>query len=361
MYNQIIHRNLKNMQVLADRMACDLYPHFKTHKSLWIAREQMKCGASGITCATLEEAEVLASGGIKDIILAYPVIDTKKMHRLLNISQYSNVDIVIESLSALKRLAGFLRARGNPGIGFYVEIDTGLGRLGLHPEGAARIILKMMKIKDGLSFRGILSHAGHAYSSSGKEEVVSIAADEVAEMINVKEQLSDYGFDDVQISVGCTPTILSGQDLSGVSNIRPGNYVFNDAIQVGLGVCGPQDCALRVISEVISVKKDRLIIDAGSKSLGLDKGAHSNEICKGHGIIVRKPGSSESIEGLFIERLSEEHGIIRRRGASGIKEGDIIEIIPNHSCYVTNLFSNIYVIDQNSLEVLHTVDVDARR
>jgi len=185
---------------------------------------------------------------------------------------------------------------------------------------------------------GLLTHAGHAYGAVNNEEREYIGTMEGAMMVDYAARIRRNGFAVSTVSVGSTPTAPFCAAVRGVTELRAGNYIFNDMTQISLGVAKLTDCALTVLATVISTSaKDRVIIDAGSKALALDKGAHGKNNIIGHGLIIGKKDR--------ITRLSEEHGIIDNpKGKYRI--GEKIRIIPNHACPVMNLFDYVYLVDK---------------
>lgn len=283
----------------------------------------------------------------------------KNFQRFLNIYEYSKIIPVFDCYHSLKKFDEYLELRTIEKVDFFLEIDTGLHRLGVHPEYALKIIEKILKNLKILKIKGILSHAGHSYSAKNIDHIKKIAKDELNIMKKIKKQVKEKLNIELEISIGSTPTLCSGISFEGADNIRPGNYVYNDAIGVALGYAEAKDCGLRVVSRVISKHGNRIVIDAGSKALGLDKGAHSSELLDSYGLILKRPGTDEIVNEAKIERLSEEHGIIINHSEKQFKPGDIIEIIPNHSCFVANLFDYMYLINNNG-NVISKLKIEGR-
>jgi len=338
----ILMKNIKSMALLAKDAGIKLRPHIKAHKCKEIALLQIAQGACGVTAAKIGEAEVMFEAGIKDILLAYQLINPEKIERLINlIKKGAQITCLIDNLKQAQELNS-AAMENNLHIDIYVEVDSGLGRTGLKPEEVVDFV-KELKEYGALNFTGILTHAGQVYGAV-KERVPVIGLEEGLIMEKVAGELEKSGFNDFVVSVGATPTVKYSAYNPKVTEIRPGNYVFNDAIQVGLGVASPEDCSLKVVASVISKPApDRIVIDAGSKTLALDKGAHGTEVVRGFGIIMGYPD-------LILERLSEEHGIIKITGkAKQPKLGEKLVIIPNHACPVVNLADEIMVVEGGEL------------
>ncbi len=359
-YEEIINNNISKMQIIADNFNNNLFPHFKTHKSVYMAEKQIKAGASGITVATLEEAEVLVKAGIKKIIIAYPVVGSIKYLKLLNLISYADFELTFDSEGQIRKFDEFFSKRTSQKIPFYIKIDVGLNRVGIKLNNSLYIIVdKLVSGLKTLFFTGFLSHSGKVYSCNNIECVKNEAIKEFNIMKEAREKLSASAYKDIKLSLGSTPAIKALAEYPGIDSLRPGNYIYNDGIGIALGVSSPEDCGFRVISQVICKRKDTIIIDAGSKSLGLDRGAHSAELLTGYGFVMKNIGSNEIDDTMQISRLSEEHGIINFTGKNKLNIGDYVEIIPNHSCYVANLKKNFYLVKSVSknLEVVDCLPV----
>ena len=195
-----------------------------------------------------------------------------------------------------------------------------------------------------------MTHAGHVYAVRSADEVPRIGREEGERMASLAERLASAGFPCATVSVGSTPTAPFAAEVAGITEIRPGNYVFHDMTQVALGSAAIEDCALSVLATVISrPDKGRAVIDAGAKSLALDRGAHGTQQLEGYGYL---PSA-----GRWVSRLSEEHGVIAAPAVPW-REGDRVRIIPNHACPVANLFACAWVVEDD--RVLDCWTVDAR-
>lgn len=341
------------MDALSKRLKVRLRPHIKTHKIPEIARRQVNLSNNGIAVSKLGEAEVMIDAGLNDILIANQIIGEKKIKRLNALSERADIIVCADTVTGVEQLRNCFSSSGKL-LKVMIEINTGMNRCGVYKEKDVALLLDTIDKSGNLSFEGFLSHAGNIYGSESIEELKAIAAQEISLMNDISRQWADKGVDVNRVSIGSTPASLYWQQLgesSGgtakplgdITEIRPGNYVFYDNIQVSLGVTGIENCALTVLAAVISLQdKNRLIIDAGSKSLGLDRGAHSKQMTDGYGYIVDCPGA-------VIERLSEEHGIIRMPDNVRFNIGDKLTIIPNHSCSVTNLFNQAYVVEDEAV------------
>lgn len=326
-----LEKNMADMATFAQKAGVSFRPHVKSHKTPEIAWQQMELGAVGITVSKLGEAEVMARAGIKDLFIAYQLVGKQKMLRLQKLMQQSRVSVGIDSLTGASQLNEAGRSLQRP-IPVLIEINSGLNRCGVLPGEETLKLARGLTEMPFLHLEGVFTHAGHVYAAS-PGEVAKIGRQEGESVAKAATLLRTSGIPVHTVSVGSTPTARVAGSFPGVTEIRPGNYVFYDAIQVGLGVASPEQCALSIEATVISRPAEgRAVIDAGSKVFSLDKGAHGQESVQGFGMIVGWPH-------LVLSRLSEEHGIIERVGEGGVLPdvGERLRVIPNHACPVVNL------------------------
>lgn len=345
----ILERNITRMQQLALENGVTLRPHIKTHKMPRLAGIQIEAGADGIAVAKLGEAEVMADAGIKDIQIANQIVGEIKFQRLLDLTRRTHVSVAVDSRENLADLSRFFAAH-NQTLDVLIEIDSGLHRSGIDDIEQVVRLARDIEGAPGVRFVGLMTHAGHAYAAADFDEVAKIGKYEGEFMDEIATALREEGITVDVVSVGSTPTAPYSSAIPGVTELRVGNYIFNDAMQVQLGSATFDDCALTVLSTVISVPAEyRAIIDAGSKALAAERGAHGNAKLSGFGHI---PGKNATLD-----RLSEEHGVILFENESFVI-GERLRIIPNHACSVTNLFDFAYMIDSD--EVTEVVPIAAR-
>lgn len=344
-----MEKNIADIAQFAKEAGVNVRPHIKTHKSIEIAKRQMDAGAVGVTVAKVGEAEVMVAGGIKDILIAYPLSAKAKLERVKRLMDQAKVTVAVDSVEQADLLEECFDQK-NP-LNVWIKVNSGLNRVGVEPNEEVVELAQHVKGLSGLRLDGIFTHAGHSYAASSTEEIEKIAHEEAAAVVTSAELCEAAGIPIPNRSVGSTPTFKIASVVEGITEIRPGNAVFYDMVQVGLGVATREQCALTVLSSVVSVKKDRIVIDAGSKTLALDQGAHGNASIAGHGYVKEHPE-------FVIARLSEEHGVIPVEGTVDVKLNDRLTIIPNHACVVANLFET-YLVHQNG-KVIDEWKVDAR-
>ncbi|MFC5651098.1 alanine racemase [Paenibacillus solisilvae] len=333
----VMERNIERMAALAKEANVKLRPHTKTHKSPFIAAKQLAAGAVGITCAKLGEAEVMADSGIDDILIAFPLIGKVKLERFSRLLSRARIIAALDDIEVAKGIndVGSFHKRKIP---VYVDVDTGLHRMGRSPQESVLHIAQIAKLPY-IEIKGVMSHTGHAYSKSTEEEIKSVAVQDAEMMYETQIGLEKYGIHIEEISIGATATARFINEIPHATEMRPGMYLFNDRYVMDAGGAQEGDCAVRVFATVVARPYiDRIVIDAGSKTLALDLYKHG-----GHGQICNHPN-------LMISKLSEEHGTLLVEGESDLRIGDVIEIIPNHICPVINLADQIYGFRQGELD-----------
>lgn len=316
--------NIARWAAFARQAGVRLRPHGKTHKCVEIARRQLDAGAVGVTLAKIGEAEVMASSGVQDIFLAYEVIGGPKLARLQALARTARIRVGVDSVDGADALDGAAREAGLT-LDVLVEVDTGLGRCGVAPGPALQALATHVARLRGLRMVGIFTYRGY------RPDLEAAGREEGEIMVREADRLRRGGIDIEEISVGSTPTGRSAGRVSGVTEIRPGTYVFNDAMQVRWGSATADECALTVLARVISrPSKDVAILDAGSKVLTAEHGPYSSR-GESHGAIRGYPDCQ-------IDRLWEEHGRVQLTDdARRLEIGDLVEVIPSHVCPTVNL------------------------
>ncbi|UCE83875.1 MAG: D-TA family PLP-dependent enzyme [Deltaproteobacteria bacterium] len=346
----IVGRNLERMQKKADKHSATLRPHIKTHKIPELALMQTRLGALGVTVAKISEAEIMAEAGIDDIFIANQVVTEEKINRLAALAKKVQLSVGMDSIAAARRVSDIFAAAGLE-IDYLIEIDSGLNRCGVSPGRDAVEFYQAINALPSLRFKGIFTHAGQVYGAGSLSEVKKLSLLESRIMAHTALAFGEVGTSPDVVSVGSTPTMKVWQGHESVNEIRPGNYIFHDAIQISLGVATVEECALSVVATVISrPARERAVIDGGSKAFSSDRGAHRKEMASGFGIVLGNKAT--------LERLSEEHGIMSLDPDEDLDVGDRVRIIPNHACAVVNLFDRAYGIRND--EVVEEFKIAAR-
>lgn len=337
---EILVRNIQRMATAAAAAGVHLRPHAKTHKCLEIALMQRKAGAVGLTVAKLGEAEVLLAAGPDSILVANQIVGADKVARLIHLNQRLPVISAVDGVAGARFLNDHA-ATADCILPVAIEVDSGLNRAGVAPGEPALALAREVVRLPHLSLWGLFTHAGHAYAAAGPAEVAGIGRLEGELLTATAALLRAAGIAVANVSAGSTPTALHAARVHGVTEIRPGNYVFHDAMQVALGVATEADCALRVVATVISrPAPERAVLDCGSKTLAMDRGAHGTGALPGHGLVL---GPHRRM----LARLSEEHGVLSLDPTDPLAIGTRLEIIPNHACVVANLTEWLTLVEGN--------------
>jgi D-serine deaminase-like pyridoxal phosphate-dependent protein len=273
----------------------------------------------------------------------------------------ASVSIIVDHLDVARGWSDAMRRAGRT-LDVLVKVDVGFHRCGIDPGGDALGFLQAVASMPGLRLRGLLSHAGHAYLAASETELCEVARSEIETLTAVRDQAMASGLPIDEISVGATPTLrfsASNARQRGLTELRPGNYVYFDRTQVALGSSSLDDCALTVLATVVSKHRDRIILDCGSKTLTSDQARGIARII-GYGAVLAGNGDAPRHvdESLTIERLSEEHATVRVTGSTALEPGDRVQVVPNHSCVVSNLVDAVRLVEGDL--VVDTLPVAAR-
>ncbi len=351
--------NIDRVQKLADAAGAQLRPHAKTHKSPVIARWQLNRGAVGVCCAKLGEAEVFAQAGIRDIRLPYPV-NPSNAARVIALMDHASISIIVDHPTVAHGWSNVMSRAGRP-LDVLIKVDVGFHRCGIDPESVDALeFIRMISTLPGLRLRGLLSHAGHGYSATSEDELCAVARREAEMLSNLRDGATRAGIPIDELSVGATPTLHYTASMVrqyGLTEMRPGNYVYFDRTQVALGAATLDDCALTVQATVVSKPAaNRIILDCGSKTLSSDQ-SRGFKPTPGYGVVLAGDGLAID-ESLTIERLSEEHATVRVNGTTTLEPGDRVRVLPNHSCVVSNLVDVVQLVEGD--RVTETLPVAAR-
>ncbi|HEV2107115.1 MAG TPA: alanine racemase, partial [Thermomicrobiales bacterium] len=316
-----------------------LRPHIKTHKTPEIARLQLAAGAVGLTCAKLGEAEIMVGlAGADDVLLAYPTVGEAKIARLMALMERARITVALDSREAGRALGQAMAAQDRI-LDVYVEVNTGQDRAGARFGEEAVSLAKDLARIPGLRVTGIMTHEGQA-NVAEPDQLESVALEAGRAIVATAEAIRAAGIDIKEVSVGSTSAAKFTPTVPGVTEMRPGTYVFNDNSAFRHGRIGPDDCALHILTTVVSrPAPDRAVIDAGSKTLTMDP----SKSHPGHGYIVGHPNAR-------IARISEEHGVVLLpEGEDGFHVGARVEIIPNHVCPAVNLQDQLFILRDGRL------------
>ncbi|MDP1618064.1 alanine racemase [Phenylobacterium sp.] len=330
-----LDRNLARMGAqLAPWPKVAFRPHMKTAKCVDVARRALPQGGP-IMVSTLHEAEYFFGHGFDDILYGVGV-SPDKLPRIARLAgRGAKITVILDSVAMAEALCGFLAA-GGPPITVLIEIDTDGHRSGVRPD--APELLEIGAVLSGAgALGGVLTHAGESYQARSLEDLHAYAELERSGAVQAAERLRSAGWAAPVVSVGSTPTALFAQDLTGVTEVRAGVFMFQDLVMAGVGVCSPNDIALSVLTTVIGHQASRnwIITDAGWMAMSRDRGTERQAVDQGYGLVCDMAGAP--IGDLIMVSANQEHGVIADRAGAGLDLsafpiGSRLRILPNHAC-----------------------------
>ena len=343
-----LERNIASMAAYAAEHHLALRPHIKTHKSTRVAAAQLAKGAAGLTCATPAEAAAMSAVGT-DILLAYPPVGPK-LTRLMALPEPVRLTVALDSAPAIEGLAAAARAAGRA-VRVYIELDVGMHRVGVTAWDAAIFLARLVRDRPPLEYAGIAFYPGHIRESTDSQDAkLSALSHAVSSAVRV---LEDAGVAPEVVSGGSTPTMWRTHDVAGVTELRPGTYVYNDRGTADIGACAWDDCAFSVLATVVSTSvRNQAVIDAGAKALGREPMRGTDG--EGFGALLDRPD-------VVVSRMSEEHGILDLSRSSWRPQvGEQVRVVPNHVCIVVHLNDLIYGVRNGRVERSWPVDARGR-
>jgi D-serine deaminase-like pyridoxal phosphate-dependent protein len=330
-----MRRNIARLNARMERLGVTLRPHLKTAKSVAVARQQIPGETGPVTVSTLKEAEVFAAAGVRDILYAVGITPGKLARVQAIRAAGCDLAVVLDSEAQAEAVIAASRASGAD-IPALIEIDSDGCRSGLDPSDPRIITLGRALAGAGL-LRGVMTHAGDSYGALGEEALAAFAAQEQAAAVTAAEALRRAGLACPVVSVGSTPTAHAARDLTGVTEVRAGVYVFFDLVMAGIGVCAVEDIALSVLTTVIGhqTHKGWALVDAGWMALSADRGTARQARDQGYGLVCDIEG--RPLEDLIVAAANQEHGIVARRPGDTrplphLPVGSRLRILPNHAC-----------------------------
>jgi D-serine deaminase-like pyridoxal phosphate-dependent protein len=342
----VFERNLKHVADYARQYDLRLRPHTKTHKLPAVGRMQIASGAVGLTVAKVGEAEVMVGSGTPDLLVAYPVIGRSKLDRLAAVAQKTAVTVALDSLFAARQLSEAARA-AQVSFGVLAETDVGLGRVGVPPGEELLALAQGIERLPRLTLEGVTFYPGHIkQQGEGADEAIRQLGATIKE---IREMFQRAGIAIKIVSGGSTPTLFRSHEVAGLTEIRPGTYVYNDVNTVRSGACGWEYCAVSILATVVSTaKQGQMIVDGGSKTFSSDRMSGTAELSFGR--LVEAP------EAVF-HNMNEEHGYVDiRKAEREFQVGDRVHIIPNHVCVAVNLHEQVYGIRNGEVEQVWKVE-----
>lgn len=346
-----LRRNALAMRERAGGLGVALRPHMKTAKSAAVARVALAADAGPITVATLREADYFVGNGFTDITYAVSIVPQKLAPAAALMARGADLKILTDDAGVAAAVARAVAPAGRP-FKVLIEIDCGEHRTGLAPDSGA--LLDIAKVLDGAEnamLAGVLTHAGHSYLCRTPAAMARVARDECAAARHAAERLRAAGFACPTVSVGSTPTARFAESLEGVTEMRPGVYLFGDLFQAGIGTCAVSDIAVTVLSSVIAHRRDEnaLLIDAGGLALSKDRATQALPEDRGYGLVCDLT-SGQPIPTLMIDSVHQEHGHVVAAGPmpfDRLPVGAKVRVMPNHVCMTAAAYDAYRVIDDD--------------
>jgi len=343
----ILRRNLKRMSEKLRDAGVMLRPHVKTAKSVQIGRMAVEGHDGRITVSTLAEARYFAQGGFKDILYGVGIIPSKLAVVTELRRQGVNLRVITDNLAVARAIAA--AATGGDTFSVLIEIDSGAGRAGL-PYPALPGLLDIARVlhdAPGVELAGVMTHAGHSYHENTIEGIVVVAEQERLAITGAAEKLRAAGIPCPIVSAGSTPTAMHSRNFSGITEMRPGVYVFNDLDQELIGSCGADDLALSVLASVIGhyPHRNQMLIDAGALALSKDISAQEFQPKVGYGTIAGAPAKD-----MAVIACSQEHGFVASDDPlpyGNMPVGTRVRVLPNHACITAAAYDRYYVVDSD--------------
>lgn len=344
-----LEANIRSMHGHLHALGVTLRPHLKTCKSIDVARLLLAAGAERFTVSTLAEARYFLAHGLTDLLYAVGIAPGKLAQCSALMQAGLKLTITLDSAAAAQAVA---EAANRHACHYRVllEIDCDGERAGFAPDAAALIDAATTLEKSGCHVDGVMTHAGGSYHCRDSDCLQRAADNERDMTVAAAERLRKHGFAAPVVSIGSTPTAAFAHDLSGVTEVRPGTYVFQDLVMVGLGVCGLDDIAISVLSEVIGHRAGpgELVVDAGWMALSADRGSAERGLDCGYGLVCDVAGNV--LEGLLVKHVNQEHGVIAHRDGRPLEMhkyplGCRLRILPNHACATAAQHTGYHVCD----------------
>lgn len=331
-----MERNVARLRARLADLGVELRPHLKTCKSVQVARRVMDSPQGPATVSTLKEAAHFAAAGVRDMIYAVGIAPAKLAQVLALRAEGVDLAVLLDTVAQAEAVAAASREAGHP-IPALIEIDCDGHRSGVQPGDTERLLAIGRALVQGAELRGVLTHAGGSYAARGEQALRQCAEDERRGVVEAATALRAAGLPCPVLSLGSTPTAHSATDLTGVTEVRAGVFVFFDLVMAGIGVCRVEDIALSVLATVIGHQRDKgwILIDAGWMAMSQDRGTAKQAVNQGYGVVCDLAG--QAYPDLIVADANQEHGIFTvRPGSAGVLPelaiGDRVRVLPNHAC-----------------------------
>lgn len=342
-------RNIARLKARAQKLGVGFRPHLKTAKSMEVAARLMDGPRGPLTVSTLKEAEQFAAEGVRDILYAVGIVPAKLDRAAFLRRKGVDLSLVLDSVEQARAIVAKSKELG---LGFdsLIEIDCDGHRSGVKPEDPTLVTIGRVLHEGGVTLRGVMTHGGGSYDTPGEVALTLAAERERDAAVRSAAALRAVELPCPVVSVGSTPTVHFARDLTGVTEIRAGVFVFFDLVMAGLGVCAIDDIAISVLATVIGHQHEKgwTIVDAGWMAMSRDRGTATQMQDQGYGLVCDVEGSP--YRDLILKRVNQEHGIVAHRDATGecprLPVGSLVRILPNHACATSAQHDRYQVIDE---------------
>lgn len=328
-------------------------PHFKTHQSAEIAEWFRFYGVEAITVSSVRMAEYFVANGWKDVTIAFP-LNILEIDRINRLAASAKLNVLLENREA----ANVLVKQAKKNLGVYFKIDTGYNRTGIPSSrtGTIDAILEILEANKKLQFKGFLSHTGHTYNARSTNEIFSRHFDALLKLKKLKNSYKK-AYPTIEISMGDTPSATICGNFDGVDEIRPGNFVFYDLKQFDLGVCSFDEIAVKMQCPVVSkhVSRNEIVIYGGAIHFSKDTILNTDGKELFGRVAIHEKGEKILLDNTnYLSKLSQEHGILKVTPANfrRINVGDVVEIIPVHSCLTANLMGHYLTTEGETIRMI---------
>ncbi|SRR6056297_390136 len=342
-------RNVDRLNARLHRFGVPLRPHLKTIKNVELALHMLAGHPGGAAVSTLAEADHFFAAGITDLLYAVGIAPGKLDDVARRIHDGMRLTLILDHPDAARAVAEAAERLGTP-FRVLLEVDADRQRAGIRPDDPELIEAARILRHGGARPAGVMVHAGGSYACRDRGCLVGAAQQERDVAVSAAEALRRAGFEVPVVSVGSTPTAMYAEDLTGVTEVRAGVYAFMDLVMAGLGVCGTDDIAVSVLSEVIGHRRRQgeVLIDAGWMALSRDRGTAEQRVDYGYGRVCDEAGQLLPAD-VIVRATNQEHGIVARRDGEPLDRADFpigrrLRILPNHACATAGQFERMFLL-----------------
>lgn len=345
--------NIRRMAEKAREMGLRFRPHFKTHQSKEIGEWFREYGVSCITVSSVEMAEYFAGAGWSDILIAFP-INLRQIDSIEKLARKVKLSLLVESEISANFVAEKLTSKAD----IWIEIDTGAHRSGVSWDNYETLykIAAPILAAPNLHLTGLLTHAGHTYNAGSQDEICQVFKHSVTTINQSRAAIGNRLGTHLDVSIGDTPGCTLCDIFGPVDEIRPGNFVFFDAEQYSWGVCPAENIAVTLACPVVAVHPERNEIVIYGGAIHFSKDFFEENGLRKYGLVALPEGSgwSAPLVDTYVASLSQEHGVLRTTPelCKMIKPGDLIFILPAHSCLTVQAMRKYSTLDGEEFEIL---------